>query len=113
MRRARWRSPVHYLLIYDVVHDYVSRRAAYRDEHLALAWQAQARGELVLGGALADPVDGAVLLFSGESPAAAEAFAAADPYVRNGLVTTWRVRAWTTVVGTDAARPTRPSVSRE
>jgi uncharacterized protein YciI len=104
---------VHYLLIYDVVPDYVGRRAAFRDEHLALAWQAHARGELVLGGALADPVDGAVLLFSGESPAAAEAFAAADPYVRNGLVTTWRVRTWTTVVGTDAARPIRPSLSRE
>ena len=99
---------MHYLLMYDVVPDYADRRAAFRDEHLSLAWQAQERGDLVLGGALADPVDGAVLLFSGESPAAAEAFAAADPYVRNGLVTTWRVRTWTTVVGADAARRTRP-----
>ena len=100
---------MHYLLIYDVVDDYVQRRAAFRDRHLALAWQAQARGELVLGGALADPVDGAVLLFSGDSPAAAEAFAAADPYVRNGLVTRWRVRAWATVVGANAATPITPS----
>ena len=104
---------MHYLLIYDVVPDYVNRRAAFRDEHLSLAWQAQERGDLVLGGALADPVDGAVLLFSGESPAAAEAFAAADPYVRNGLVTRWRVRAWTTVVGADAARQTHPAARRE
>ena len=104
---------MHYLLIYDVVPDYVNRRAAFRDEHLSLAWQAQERGDLVLGGALADPVDGAVLLFSGESPAAAEAFAAADPYVRNGLVTRWRVRAWTTVVGADAARRTSPATHRE
>jgi uncharacterized protein YciI len=104
---------MHYLLIYDVVPDYVNRRAAFRDEHLSLAWQAQERGDLVMGGALADPVDGAVLLFSGESPAAAEAFAAADPYVRNGLVTKWRVRAWTTVVGAEAARRTRPSAHRE
>jgi uncharacterized protein YciI len=44
-------------------------------------------------------VDGAVLLFRGESPAAAEAFAAAAPYVVHGLVTGWRVRAWATVVG--------------
>ena len=57
------------------------------------------RGELVLGGALADPVDGAVILFKDDSPAAAEAFVAADPYVQNGLVTRWRVRPWTTVVG--------------
>ena len=93
---------MHYLLFYDVVPDYVERRAMYRAEHSTLALAAQARGELVLGGALADPVDGAVLLFRGTSPAAAEAFAQADPYVRHGLVTRWRVRPWTTVVG-DAA----------
>jgi uncharacterized protein len=90
---------MHYLLLYDVVPDYAERRSVYRAEHLALARAAIARGELVLGGALAEPIDGAVLLFRGDSPAAAKAFAAADPYVRNGLVTRWRVRAWTTVVG--------------
>jgi uncharacterized protein YciI len=41
-------------------------------------------------------------LFRGDSAAAAEQFAAADPYVQNGLVTRWRVREWTTVVGRDA-----------
>lgn len=71
----------------------------YRRAHLSHARAAVERGELVLGGALSDPVDGAVLLFRGESQAAAEAFARADPYVVNGLVTGWRVRAWTTVVG--------------
>ena len=90
---------MHYLLFYDVVPDYVERRASLRAEHLVLARAAVARGELLLGGALADPVDGAVLLFQGDSPAAAEAFVAADPYVRHGLVTHWRVRPWTTVVG--------------
>jgi uncharacterized protein YciI len=90
---------MHYLLFYDVAPDYVDRRAAHRAEHLTLARAAYARGDLLLAGALADPVDGAVLLFAGDSPAAAEAFAAADPYVRHGLVTAWRVRPWTTVVG--------------
>ncbi len=94
---------MHYLLFYDVVPDYVERRAAYREEHLALGRAAQGRGELVLGGALADPVDGAVLLFRGDTPAVAEAFARADPYVRHGLVRRWWVRAWTTVVGDGAA----------
>ena len=98
---------MHYLLIYDVVPDYVERRAAFRKEHLSLAWQSHERGELVLGGALAEPVDGAVLLFRGDSPRPAEAFAEADPYVRHGLVTHWRVRPWTTVVGTDASNPIR------
>jgi len=93
---------MHYLLFYDVVPDYVERRNAFRAEHLALARAAHARGELVLGGALADPVDGAVLLFRGDSPAVVEAFVAADPYVRHGLVTRWRIRPWTTVVGDHA-----------
>jgi len=99
---------VHYLLFYDVVPDYVERRSAHRAEHLALGRAAAARGELVLGGALADPTDGAVLLFRGESPAVAERFATADPYVRHGLVTHWRVRAWATVVGEGAAVPLPP-----
>ena len=96
---------MHQLLLYDVVPDYVERRAPFRAEHFALAQAAHARGELVLAGALADPVDGAVLVFRGDNPAAAEAFARADPYVRNGLVTRWRVRAWTTVVGDGATPP--------
>jgi uncharacterized protein YciI len=100
---------VHYLLFYDVVPDYVERRAAFRDEHLSLAWEAHARGELVLAGALDDPVDGAVLLFSSDSSAAAEAFASRDPYVRHGLVTRWRVRPWKTVAGSNAASPVRPA----
>jgi uncharacterized protein YciI len=96
---------MHYLLFYDVVRGYAERRQLFRAAHLEHARQAVARGELVLGGALANPVDGAVLLFRGSSPAVAEAFAAADPYVTNGLVTNWRVREWTTVVGAEAAVP--------
>ena len=100
---------MHYLLFYDVVTDYVAKRAPFRSAHLEYARRAVERGELVLGGALANPVDGAVLLFRGSS-AAAEAFAAADPYVLNGLVSRWRVREWTTVVGEDAAAPVPPAV---
>jgi uncharacterized protein YciI len=94
---------MHYLLFYDVVPDYAERRVPFRAEHLALARAAAARGELVLGGALADPIDGAVLLWRCDTTAPIEAFVAADPYVRNGLVTAWRVRKWTTVVGDGAA----------
>jgi len=98
---------MHYLLMYDLASDYLDRRTAFRSEHLELAWQASGRGELILGGALADPVDSAVLLFQGDSPAVAERFAVADPYVKNGLVTRWRVRPWTTVVGESATTPVR------
>jgi len=99
---------MHYLLFYEVAPDYMERRGEFRDAHLRLAWEAHARGELITGGALAEPADGAVLLFEGDSPAAAERFAASDPYVTSGLVTRWRVRPWTTVVGELAATPVRP-----
>src|SRR5262245_41259582 len=39
-----------YALFYYVVDDFVSRRAAFREEHLRLAREAHRRGELVLAG---------------------------------------------------------------
>lgn len=89
---------MHYQLIYELVDDYLSRREQYRAEHLALARAATERGELVLAGALQDPADQAVLVFESDSPAVAESFARADPYVQNGLVKSWRVRPWRVVV---------------
>jgi uncharacterized protein YciI len=99
----------HFLLFYDLAESYLEKRGPFRKEHLAKAWEAHAGGELVLGGALASPADGAVFLFRGETPAAAEAFAKSDPYVANGLVNRWRIREWTTVAGDLAATPIRPS----
>ncbi|MCC7253675.1 YciI-like protein [Hyphomicrobium sp.] len=96
---------MHYVLFYDYVPDYLERRGALREAHVALAKATIARGELFLGGAFAGPADGAMIVFSGDSPAVAENFAKADPYVSNGLVTRWWVREWTTVVGKDAAQP--------
>lgn len=92
----------HYLLIYHLAPDYLDRRPAFREAHLALAQAAVACGELLLGGAL-DPADRAMLLFAGEDSGAAERFVADDPYVLNGLVERWEVRGWTTVVGEGAA----------
>jgi uncharacterized protein YciI len=102
---------MHYLLFYVVGEDYVAKRAEFREAHLEKAWKASERGELLLGGALANPVDGAVLLFQGESPAVAEKFAEADPYVTSGAVKRWYVRQWTTVAGKDAATPVRPKAA--
>jgi len=99
---------MHYLLFYEVGDDYVAQRARYRSAHLEKAWASNKRGELVLGGALADPVDGAVLLFKGDSRSVAEEFAKVDPYVTSGLVRRWHVREWSTVAGTDAANPVQP-----
>jgi len=93
---------MHFLLFYEAGPDYEERRKPFRAAHLQHARAAVARGELVLGGAYANPIDGAVLLFRSDSSAAAEEFATSDPYVTNGLVKRWYVREWTTVVGPDA-----------
>jgi uncharacterized protein len=98
----------HFLLFYEAGPDYLERRPQFRATHLEHAWDAHERGELVVAGALAEPVDGAVLMFRGEDKSVAEEFARADPYVTNGLVARWHVREWNTVVGETAANPVRP-----
>lgn len=98
----------HFLLFYEAGPDYLERRPEFRGAHLEHAWAAAERGEIVVAGALVDPVDGAVLMFRGEDRSVAEDFALADPYVTNGLVIRWHVREWTTVVGELATTPVRP-----
>jgi len=87
-----------WVLIYELVDDYLARRVAVREEHLGLARAAHDRGELLLAGALADPYDRALLVFAGDGPDVAEAFARADPYVIQGLVSSWKVRQWNEVL---------------
>jgi uncharacterized protein YciI len=103
---------MHYLLFYELADDYLGRRGEFRNEHLTMGWNAVDRGELLLGGAFANPVDGAMLLFKGDSPAIAEEFARADPYVLNGLVKRWYVREWTTVAGKECTNPVRPGPAK-
>jgi uncharacterized protein len=98
----------HFLLFYEGAPDYLERRPRFRGAHLEYAWAAHGRGELVVAGAYADPVDGAVLMFAGADKSVAEEFARADPYVANGLIARWHVREWNTVIGDLAATPVRP-----
>lgn len=89
----------YFAMIYELVDDYMARRGAFREEHLKLAADAQTRGELVLGGAFADPPDKALMIFRASDSKVAESFARSDPYVTNGLVKRWEVRPWTVVIG--------------
>jgi hypothetical protein len=90
---------MHYLLFYDYVDNIVERRAPHRDAHLKLARESAARGELRMGGAFSDPIDGALLLFEAKDASVVENFVKNDPYVAAGLITRWRIRPWTVVVG--------------
>jgi len=99
----------YYVLSYELVEDYLSRRTAFRSEHLALAAAAYERGELVMGGAFADPADKALLVFRGEDRSVAESFARRDPYVLNGLIKRWEVRPWTVVIGGESGASAPPT----
>ena len=97
-----------YLLFYDYVPDAIEKRRSLRREHFTVASESIARGHLILGGAYANPVDGAVLYFRCDSQGVVEDFVRSDPYVRHGLVTSWKIREWTTVAGSMAATPLGP-----
>ena len=90
---------MYWALFYDVVADYLDRRGQFREEHLGLARAAYERGELLMAGAFAEPADGALLVFRADDVSVVESFAASDPYVVNGLVTEYRIRPWTVVIG--------------
>jgi uncharacterized protein YciI len=90
----------YFVLRYEsVVDDYVARRAPFRAEHLRLLGDLHARGEVVMGGAVGDPPEGAIIVFRCDSAEVVEAFVAADPYVRNGLIRSWHIQPWNVVVG--------------
>jgi uncharacterized protein YciI len=106
----------YYALIYELVDDMVNRRIPFREEHLRLAREARERGELLLAGALSEPVDSALLVFQVDDKSKVEAFARKDPYVLNGLAKKWQVRPWNVVVGNEpsasssAAAPPAPGM---
>ena len=102
---------MHFALIYEIVDNFAEKRTPYRNAHLAKVQQAHDDGKLVLAGALADPIDGALLIFRGPTQEAAETFAKADPYVTSGLVKKWRVRKWMTVIGDGATMPSVPDAT--
>ena len=90
---------MYFLLLYDVVDDYINRRAPFRDEHLKIANEAVEKGQLMLGGAFDNPVDGAALVFKADDRRVVEEFVNNDPYVKNGLITSWTIHEWTVVIG--------------
>ena len=93
----------YYAVFYQVVDDFVAQRDAYRGEHLLRVAESYARGELILGGALADPADRALLVFHVADKQTVLSFVQSDPYVLSGLVNKWEVRPWNVVTGNEAA----------
>jgi uncharacterized protein YciI len=94
-----------WLLLYEVVGDFVARRAEFREEHLRLLREAAGRGEVDLAGAAGSGFDTQqpeiahpMVFFRAVDRTVATRFAENDPYVKNGIVTRWRVLEWIEVV---------------
>jgi len=98
----------YFALIYDVVDDFVARRAPLREAHLRHASAAHDRGEIVLAGALAEPSDRALIVFRVPNRSTVEDFAHKDPYVVNDLVKRWEVRPWKVVIGNESPARSSP-----
>jgi len=102
----------YYALFYEVVEDFVTRRATFREEHLRLAREGHKRGEIVLAGALAEPADRALIVFHADK-SQVENFVRKDPYVVNGLVKKWEIRPWSVVIGNENVPPPSDSSPRK
>jgi uncharacterized protein YciI len=81
-----------FMLTYAYVPDMLERRGPYRDAHLEHLRQAKAKGLLILAGAYADPVDGALLLCQAELAVEIYVWLANDPYNHAGLIRSVTVR---------------------
>jgi len=90
----------YFALFYDVVESFAEHQMPYRELHLKMVREAHGRGHIALAGALGDPPDRALIVFSVDDVAVVEKFAETDPYVAQGLVKRWEVKPWNVVVGT-------------
>jgi uncharacterized protein YciI len=87
-----------FVISYTYVPQIAERRQPHRADHLAHLQRACDEGRLVLAGATADPVDGAILVVEAGSPGEVFGWVANDPYARAGLIHAVSVREVTVAV---------------
>jgi uncharacterized protein YciI len=87
-----------YLLRYEYVSNILDQRGPFRAEHLQNALDLKAEGKILMGGALVDPVDTGLFVFSTNDKLEIERFVQNDPYVKNKLVTNYSIREWMVAV---------------
>lgn len=90
---------MYFILTYKTAENYIEKRIPFREQHLTLAKEYHEKGILIMAGALANPVDKAMLVFKCDDKSEVERFVSSDPYVQNNLIVAWEIREWTVVVG--------------
>nr|WP_217703941.1 YciI family protein [Schlegelella koreensis] len=79
-------------MFYEIAPDGLARVAEHQAGHVARLAEFHARGELLMAGPYGDPPVGALGVFVNR--AAAEAFAAGDPFVVHGVVGRHTFEPW-------------------
>lgn len=87
-----------FAVTYRYVPEMAERRTPHRPDHLAHLKQAAEEGRLLLAGAYADPVDGALLVVRAEHAGEVYAWLARDPYAQAGLLQGVAVREITLAI---------------
>ena len=81
-----------YVLFYEPADDVLAKAPAHFAAHRARWGEFSSAGSLLMIGPFANPVEGAIAVFTTRE--AAEAFAAGDPFVLHGVVKNWLIREW-------------------
>jgi uncharacterized protein len=81
-----------FVSFYDVAPTALPKLKEHFPAHRARLEEFHARGVLLAAGPLGNPPESAMGIFT--SREAAEEFIKGDPFVINGLVSTWRVLEW-------------------
>jgi uncharacterized protein YciI len=87
---------VRYVLFYESADDVLETAPLHFAAHVEHFQRYVADGTLERVGTWADPREGAMSVFT--TRAAAEDFAANDPFVVNGVVSRWTLREWDEVL---------------
>ena len=84
-----------WLLEYNYVEDVETAREPHRMNHISLVRDMKADGKIIMGGAHKD-MKGAHIIFNDET--SLDEFVKQDPYVLEGVVTSFEKKEWTVVV---------------
>ncbi|MBI3976588.1 MAG: YciI family protein [Chloroflexi bacterium] len=87
-----------YAVITTYVENAVERRAPYREAHLAYLRSLKDAGTLVMAGAFADPIDGALLVYRADNKDDVAAIVENDPYMKNRIWPKVTIREWNVVI---------------
>lgn len=92
--------PPKWVLLYECEADVLERAPDHYPAHSARVEAFHERGDLLLVGLFANPqADGSMAVF--RTRESAEEFAAADPFVVNGVVRSYRLLQWNEIYGGD------------